>query len=244
MIVDFSGVPAGTEVHLLNLGPDEPFGGGVPGERLRAVGSRHDRSGDAVRRRGGDLGGHVHPAPVPEAAGRSRTSPGARRGRCRCSRRCRWTSTTRPWRPCWASCRNGRLEPKMWHEPITENPALGSTEVWEMFNATADAHPIHIHEVQFQVVNRQRLRIDADSDEVVQPVETVGAARPREPLGGRVQGHGDLVPGRGDEGAAEVPDAGQLRLALPHRLARGQRDDAALPDRPGAAGVAGRRAEH
>jgi FtsP/CotA-like multicopper oxidase with cupredoxin domain len=39
--------------------------------------------------------------------------------------------------------------------PITENPALGSTEIWEIYNFTEDAHPIHIHEVQFQVVNRQ-----------------------------------------------------------------------------------------
>jgi len=76
--------------------------------------------------------------------------------------------------------RNGRLVPKMWHDRITENPALGSTEVWELFNATADAHPIHIHEVQFQVVDRQRLRLD-DQGEVVQPVGLVGRARPREP---------------------------------------------------------------
>ena len=31
MIVDFTNVPVGTEIVLLNLGPDEPFGGGVPG---------------------------------------------------------------------------------------------------------------------------------------------------------------------------------------------------------------------
>ena len=30
VIVDFSGVPAGTSVTLLNLGPDDPFGGGTP----------------------------------------------------------------------------------------------------------------------------------------------------------------------------------------------------------------------
>lgn len=42
-----------------------------------------------------------------------------------------------------------------WHDPITENPALNSIEVWEIYNFTVDAHPIHIHEVQFQVVNRQ-----------------------------------------------------------------------------------------
>ena len=42
-----------------------------------------------------------------------------------------------------------------WDDPITEHPALGATEIWELHNFTADAHPIHIHEVQFQVVDRQ-----------------------------------------------------------------------------------------
>jgi FtsP/CotA-like multicopper oxidase with cupredoxin domain len=42
-----------------------------------------------------------------------------------------------------------------WADPITENVAVGATEIWEMYNFTADAHPIHIHEVEFEVVNRQ-----------------------------------------------------------------------------------------
>jgi spore coat protein A len=33
--------------------------------------------------------------------------------------------------------------------------SAGATEIWELHNFTADAHPIHIHEVQFQVVDRQ-----------------------------------------------------------------------------------------
>ena len=44
---------------------------------------------------------------------------------------------------------------KEWDDPITENPAFGATEIWEIHNFTVDAHPIHIHEVQFQVVNRE-----------------------------------------------------------------------------------------
>lgn len=43
----------------------------------------------------------------------------------------------------------------MWMDPITENPMLGDTETWEIYNYTMDAHPIHIHLVQFQVVNRE-----------------------------------------------------------------------------------------
>jgi FtsP/CotA-like multicopper oxidase with cupredoxin domain len=44
---------------------------------------------------------------------------------------------------------------KGWDDPITENPALNSIEIWEMYNFTEDAHPIHIHEVQFQLVDRR-----------------------------------------------------------------------------------------
>lgn len=37
----------------------------------------------------------------------------------------------------------------------SELPREGDTEVWEIINTTADAHPIHLHLVQFQLVNRQ-----------------------------------------------------------------------------------------
>ncbi len=38
---------------------------------------------------------------------------------------------------------------------LTELPIEGDTEVWEIVNTTADAHPIHLHGVQFQIMNRQ-----------------------------------------------------------------------------------------
>ncbi len=41
----------------------------------------------------------------------------------------------------------------------TELPQLGSTEVWEIINLTADAHPIHLHLVQFQLMNRQMFNL-------------------------------------------------------------------------------------
>jgi FtsP/CotA-like multicopper oxidase with cupredoxin domain len=43
-----------------------------------------------------------------------------------------------------------------WHMPITENPALGSTEIWEIYNNTVDAHPIHVHLVDFEILNREK----------------------------------------------------------------------------------------
>ena len=38
---------------------------------------------------------------------------------------------------------------------FTELPVEGETEVWEFVNLTADAHPLHLHGVQFQIMNRQ-----------------------------------------------------------------------------------------
>jgi spore coat protein A, manganese oxidase len=65
-------------------------------------------------------------------------------------------------------------------DPITETPELGVPELWEIYNATADAHPIHVHEVQFQIVDRQPLELD-DEQVPVQPFRLDGAARPPEP---------------------------------------------------------------
>ena len=47
-----------------------------------------------------------------------------------------------------------------WHEPVTERPELDSTEIWSFANTTADIHPIHLHLVRFQVLDRQSF--DAD----------------------------------------------------------------------------------
>jgi len=48
---------------------------------------------------------------------------------------------------------------------MTELPRVGSTEVWEFLNLTVDAHPIHIHLIQFQLVNRQAVAIDPNTGE-------------------------------------------------------------------------------
>lgn len=39
---------------------------------------------------------------------------------------------------------------------VTELPNEGDTEIWDFVNLTADAHPIHLHGVQFQIVSRQK----------------------------------------------------------------------------------------
>jgi FtsP/CotA-like multicopper oxidase with cupredoxin domain len=40
---------------------------------------------------------------------------------------------------------------------MTETPRVGSTEIWEFLDTTPDSHPFHLHLVQFQVLNRQRV---------------------------------------------------------------------------------------
>jgi FtsP/CotA-like multicopper oxidase with cupredoxin domain len=44
--------------------------------------------------------------------------------------------------------------PLLWMDPVTENPAVGATEEWEIHNFTEDAHPIHVHLVKFKVLGR------------------------------------------------------------------------------------------
>ncbi len=47
-----------------------------------------------------------------------------------------------------------------WDSATTEHPTEGTTELWQIINLTADAHPIHLHLVQFQVVSRQPFNVN------------------------------------------------------------------------------------
>jgi spore coat protein A, manganese oxidase len=67
-----------------------------------------------------------------------------------------------------------------WHYPTTENPKLGATEHWEIWNSTADAHPIHLHLVHFDVVERRQLIWDsaANGDHVLLAADGVTPVPP------------------------------------------------------------------
>ncbi|CAB9498826.1 Multicopper oxidase LPR1 homolog [Seminavis robusta] len=48
-----------------------------------------------------------------------------------------------------------------WHAPITENPQLHETEVWEIYSFAREAHPIHVSSVTMEVLSRHEIRFDS-----------------------------------------------------------------------------------
>jgi len=71
----------------------------------------------------------------------------------------------------------GMLGEKHWDDPVTETPKAGSTEIWSFLNTTGDIHPIHVHLVKFQVLNRQAF----DANGYLQNQRVVFAGIPKPP---------------------------------------------------------------
>jgi spore coat protein A, manganese oxidase len=42
-----------------------------------------------------------------------------------------------------------------WDDPVTETPKAGTVEIWNLVNTTTDGHPIHLHLVEFQILERR-----------------------------------------------------------------------------------------
>lgn len=53
------------------------------------------------------------------------------------------------------------LNGKHWHEPVTEQVRLNTSEIWEFVNLTEDTHPMHLHLVRFQILDRRPLDVFA-----------------------------------------------------------------------------------
>jgi spore coat protein A, manganese oxidase len=47
------------------------------------------------------------------------------------------------------------LNDTYWHQPITENPIIDTTEIWNLINLTDEVHPIHLHLTRFQALDRR-----------------------------------------------------------------------------------------
>jgi FtsP/CotA-like multicopper oxidase with cupredoxin domain len=81
----------------------------------------------------------------------------------------KWTDTTGASTPVPVTMADG-VTVKM--ISVTENPTLGDTEDWEIYNFTADAHPIHLHLVRFEVKGRRAIPGFVPVAPVLQPWET------------------------------------------------------------------------
>jgi len=186
IIVDFTGVPVGRYV-LGNVGPDEPFGGGVPGVDFDPADSL--TTGQIMRF---DVVAAVAPDPttppqflqlpaiVPLPV-ESVTRPLALIEMMGMGMDAGGGTVEGPVEALLGVVdAEGNAIPQMWMAPVTENPAVGATEVWELYNTTGDAHPMHVHEVVFEVVNREGLIVNEDGD-VVQPIVLDGVIAPPEP---------------------------------------------------------------
>jgi FtsP/CotA-like multicopper oxidase with cupredoxin domain len=174
MIVDFTHVPVGDYV-LANVGPDEPFGGGIPGVDFPVADPLS--TGQIMQFR-------VVPAvaPDPTTPAQFLVLPAIAPLPAATVKRpvalIEEVSAFFADAPAEAllgtvagdpNTGTGVWTKRMWKDPVTETPAVGATEVWEIYNTTVDAHPMHIHEVVFQVVNRQAIFVD-EANSTVQVV--------------------------------------------------------------------------
>jgi FtsP/CotA-like multicopper oxidase with cupredoxin domain len=66
---------------------------------------------------------------------------------------------------------NGEWKALPWHEPTTETPTLNTTEEWEIYNFTGDAHPVHLHLVHFEILGRNVITFDSDDGDPGQEVK-------------------------------------------------------------------------
>jgi len=185
VIVDFTNVPVGNHV-LGNVGPDEPFGGGVPGVDFEPAdpGSTGQvlqfRVVPAVDADGSTPPQFLQLPPLAALPPETVTRPLALIEKMGMGFDAEGNELEGPVEALLGNVVGGVAKEKLWMDPVTENPAVGATEVWEMYNTTGDAHPMHVHEVVFEVVNREGLVLD-DDDEVVEPIELDGNVMPPEP---------------------------------------------------------------
>lgn len=160
VVVDFTAYPPGTELVLENYGPDDPFKG------FNADGTLSDGAGGAMPPADPATTGRIMKFVVNQPFDTSVANAGVTpHTRLRANvKKLKQTGATRQLVLFEGLDSYGRLQPLLgtldqgslaWFEPITETPRLNDVEIWEVYNATEDAHPIHLHLVSFQILDRR-----------------------------------------------------------------------------------------
>ncbi len=187
VIVDFTNVPVGRHV-LANVGPDEPYGGGIPGIDFPVADEQS--TGQVMELR-------VIPALAPDPTtppqflqlpaiaplpAPVRNRPLALIEKMGMGQDAAGTEVEGPVEALLGRVMtDGAAVADLWADAVTENPAVGDTEVWEFYNTTGDAHPMHVHEVVFEVVNREELALDPGTGDPAVPLTPNGAVVAPEP---------------------------------------------------------------
>ena len=205
IVFDFSQVPFGSRIIMENIGGDAPFGGDY-GDDLAPEDFFPNRQTDrviafdVVEDLDEGILDEFDPAAIAQYGGNNASVSRTRKvalfeGMDEFGRLQPLLGTAEPatdylgnpinW-PATPEYANAGLVGQMegsipWHSPTTENPDLGDTEIWEIYNATGDAHPVHLHLVSFQVGTgnpalpaRQEFTADVIDQPVVQHNGLVG----------------------------------------------------------------------
>ncbi|PUB11267.1 multicopper oxidase family protein [Yoonia sediminilitoris] len=163
IVFDFSGVPSGSRVIMENIGGDAPFGGAF-GDDLDSGDLFPDRQTDRIM--AFDVVVSLNSS-IPDAFDPS-ALPGWKGNMAQ-------VSNFRQVALFEGTDEFGRLQPLLgtvngdgtatgytWFQDTTEVVSLGTTEIWEIYNFTGDAHPIHLHLVDFEVLDRQDFTFTSD----------------------------------------------------------------------------------
>jgi FtsP/CotA-like multicopper oxidase with cupredoxin domain len=182
IVFDFKTVTPSNRVIMKNIGGDEPFGGDIPGPQVFGETDRImafdvvlplDTSVPDVNPTGINFGPAV-PAPTQpqqprkvalfegkDEFGRLQPLLGtAEPAKDHLGNPINW-----PAKPVYSSVGlTGQMEGSIaWHSPTTENPAIDTTEEWEIWNVTGDAHPVHLHLVHFEILGRREIKWDSNT---------------------------------------------------------------------------------
>ncbi|MEJ2615155.1 MAG: multicopper oxidase domain-containing protein, partial [Ignavibacteriaceae bacterium] len=151
IVVDFTGLE-GRSIYLRNFGPDEPYGGGIPDDDFDVADV--NTTGQIMRF---DVNLPFNEA-IPNAKVKEQSRlrqnimPLVQSGATRNLVLFEGKDEYGRLMPMLGTLAEGSLT---WSDAMTENPTMKTNEVWEVYNSTGDAHPIHLHLVKFQIINRE-----------------------------------------------------------------------------------------
>jgi len=181
VVFDFKGFGSSDRIIMANIGGDEPFGGDIPGPQVFGETDRImafdvvlplDPSVPDATPTGINFG-PVIPAPTRlrkvalfeglDEFGRLQPLLGtAEPATDFAGNPINWPNTPEYINAGLVGQMEGSIA---WHSPTTENPALDTTEEWEIWNVTGDAHPVHLHLVNFEIMGREKIVWDSHTTE-------------------------------------------------------------------------------